>query len=186
MKFLRVCDLMIPISDYATITRDATIHDAIKILARERHKSDSLAYRHHSVLVLGEGGRIEGKLSQVDIMRSLEPSYDTIVKDKSLNRFGLSRQFLKTMMAQFDLWDKPLIELCELLLKRKVGDFMYTPNETAYVNEKDTLDLAMHRIVLGPHHSLLVVGGDNEKIVGVLRSIDIFDALCKTVDECVK
>ncbi len=85
-----------------------------------------------------------------------------------------------------DLWDKPLIELCELLLKRKVGDFMYTPNETAYVNEKDTLDLAMHRIVLGPHHSLLVVGGDNEKIVGVLRSIDIFDELCKTVDECVE
>ena len=54
----------------------------------------------------------------------------------------------------------------------KVRDFMYTPTEGEYLSENATLDEAIHMLVMGHHHSLLVTRG--RRIVGILRLTDVF------------
>ena len=62
-----------------------------------------------------------------------------------------------------------------IIAELKVADVMQIPTEGEFVKETDTMDIAMHRIVMGHHHMLLVTR-DNE-IVGILRSTDVFNAL---------
>jgi CBS domain containing-hemolysin-like protein len=66
--------------------------------------------------------------------------------------------------------------LCSALSNEKVKDYMQKPTEGEFVSETDTFNIACHRIVMGRHHSLLVTQG--KKIVGILRSTDLFNSLC--------
>ena len=69
------------------------------------------------------------------------------------------------------------------LLRKKVKDIMYTPAEGEYVSEHAMLDTAIHQLVVGHHHSLLVTRG--EEIVGVLRLTDVFREVCLRIKECM-
>ncbi len=53
---------------------------------------------------------------------------------------------------------------------------------TFQIIETDTMDAALHRIVMGQHHSLLVTR--DREIIGILRSADVFNGLCKMIDGC--
>jgi len=57
----------------------------------------------------------------------------------------------------------------------KVEDYMQTPSEGEYVDEKTSIDTAMHQIVIGTHLSLIVTRGD--EITGLLRMSDVFAAV---------
>ena len=72
--------------------------------------------------------------------------------------------------------------MCETVCKAKVKDHMQAPSEGEFVSETDTLNIAIHRIVMGRHHSLLVVR--EKEIVGILRSTDLFNALYDMMAEC--
>ena len=62
---------------------------------------------------------------------------------------------------------------------------MYTPTEGEYVNENDSLDVAIHRLVMGRHQSLLVTKDDDIKnISGILRKTDIFIEVCEAIKAC--
>ena len=56
---------------------------------------------------------------------------------------------------------------------------MHTPGEGEYVSEDASLEMACHQLVLGHHQSLLVTRGD--KIVGVLRLTNVFNAIFQTI-----
>jgi predicted transcriptional regulator len=56
---------------------------------------------------------------------------------------------------------------------------MHTPGEGEYVNEDASLEVACHQLVLGHHQSLLVTRGD--KIIGILRLTDVFNAIFQTM-----
>jgi CBS domain-containing protein len=45
-----------------------------------------------------------------------------------------------------------------------------------------TLDSAVHRMILGNKHSLLVK--KEGRFVGVLRSYDIFGKICEAIEQC--
>jgi CBS-domain-containing membrane protein len=182
MKTVIVKNMMIPISDYATVSKDANLMEAIQSLEHENKKYGDKPYRHQAVLVVDENGQVVGKVSQVDIMAALEPNYRKIGTDINLSRFGFSKAFINTMQDQFDLWNKPLPELCKAAENVKVTEVMYTPADHQQVKESDTLSTAMHQIVMGRHHSLLVNRG--KQIVGILRSTDVFNALYDMIGEC--
>ena len=59
---------------------------------------------------------------------------------------------------------------------------MYTPSEGEYVDEDATLGQAMHQLVMGHHHSLLVTRKD--EIVGILRLSDVFAKICDEIKSC--
>lgn len=59
--------------------------------------------------------------------------------------------------------------------KDKVIDYMQKPTEGEFVSEADTRAIAIHRIVIGSHHRLLVTY--DKQIVGIRRSTDLFNTL---------
>ena len=177
MESKTVKDLMIPLADYATVSEDATLSEAILALDKAQKEFNQAHYQHRAVLVYDKSNKIVGKLSQLDIIKSLEPKYDQMGKSNplshvGLSRFGFSPQFMKEIVKQFRLWEKPIEETCKDAAKLKVKDVMYTPTEGEYVEDTATLPVAIHQLLMGMHQSLLVTHG--KEIVGILRLTDVF------------
>jgi len=182
MKSRQVKDLMVSIEDYATIHEDATIFEAIKALENADRRHGDKIYRHQSLVVIDANRHVVGRLSQVDIMHAMEPRYTELGDAHWIGRSVLSREVLKTLREKFELWEQPLEEICRVVQKVKVRDFMQIPTEGEFVKETDTMNVAMHRIVMGRHHSLLVTR--DKEIVGILRSTDLFNSLYDMMDAC--
>lgn len=181
MKNLYVKDLMIPLAEYATVSQESTLYEAIQALRDSQAKFDQSRYPHRAILVYGDDGKIVGKLSQMDIIKALEPDYAEKLGEEHLSRFGISDTYVQSTLNQYEFWNLPLKELCAAAGGRKVASVMYTPTEGEYVTADATLQEAVHRLVIGNHHSLLVTDGDD--IVGVLRLTDMFAVISQTMDE---
>jgi CBS domain-containing protein len=181
VKTLIVKELMIPLAEYATVSEDATLSQAVMALDKAQREFNHTRYRHRAILVLDKNNQVVGKLSQHDVIKALEPSYRRIQRLKSLDRFGLSPQLVKSMMEQYSLWDRPLESLCLTAAKEKVKEIMHTPTEGEYIEENASLDAAIHLLVVGHHHSLLVTQGRN--IVGILRLTDVFSLITQKLSE---
>ena len=186
MKTKIVKDLMVPLSEYATVSEDATLYDAIIALEEAQKKFDQTRYRHRAILVYDENRHITGKISQLDILRALEPKYDEMgERRRGISHYGFSKKLLKTLREQFSLFDKPMEEICKKTAMLKAKNVMYTPTEGEYVNENDSLDIGIHRLVMGQHQALLVTkDGDNKNIIGVLRKTDVFIEVCEAIKAC--
>ena len=176
VKSIKVKNLMVSLEDYASVSQDATLYEAVLALDEAQKRLHSDRHPHRAVLVLGAEGQVIGKLSQWDFIRALEPRYSEIVDFNSLVRLGFSARFIRSMVADQGLWQKPLENLCQRASEIKVRDVMYTPAEGEYVQEDATLDEGIHQLVIGRHQSLLVTR--NSRVVGVLRLSDVFSAVC--------
>jgi CBS domain-containing protein len=177
VNYKTVKDLMVPLSEYATVPEDATLTEAVWALKKAQKEFDQSRDRHRAILIYDKSGKIVGKVSQLDILRALEPKYDQMGDANPLARYGLSRfgfspRFMKTMMKQFQLWEKPMEETCKAASKLKVKDIMYAPTEGEFVEDIASLSVAINQLLLGHHQSLLVTHG--KEIVGILRLTDVF------------
>ena len=182
MKTKHVKELMVPISDYATVHEDATMAEAIQAFENEKKRYGDAPYRHQSLVVIDSNQHVVGRLSQVDMMHALEPGYNDIGESRWIGYSELSRKVLATLREQFQLWEQPLEVMCQAVCNAKVKDHMQAPTEGEIVSETDTLNIAAHRIGMGRHHSLLVTR--DHVIVGFLRSTDLFNALDDTIKAC--
>ena len=184
MKSYLVKDVMVPLSEYATVSVDATLFDAVLSLesAQENFEDRHTRYRHRAILVLGKDGQVVGKLSQLDVLKALEPKYKDVLKSDGLNRFGFSKQFIKSMLDEYQLFASPLDDICRKAGEQSVKNFMYAPTEGEYVSADDSLDVAIHQLIVGHHQSLLVT--DGQKIIGILRLTDVFAAVFHKMKEC--
>jgi CBS domain-containing protein len=183
MKTRRVRDLMVPLAEYATVNEDASLYAAVLALEEAQKKFRQDAYKHRAILVLDKGGRVVGKLSQLDVIKGLEAGYKKMGDFKGISHTGFSTEFIKSMVDKYDLWQKPLEDICKRSPHIKVKDVMYTPTEGEYVPEEATLDQALHQLVVGHHQSLLVTGKGKE-IVGILRLTDVFQEVCEMIKAC--
>ncbi len=181
MDTTTVKDLMVPLDEYATVSQEATLCDAVLALEKAQEELDSkrYAYLHRAVLVYDEKENIVGKLSQLDVLRSLEPKYNQISESASLSKAGFSWNFLKSMMEKYSLLAGSFIDICKKASKLKVKDFMYIPTEGEYIEENSPLREAIHSFILGHHQSLLVTKGG--KITGILRLTDVFKEVFQTM-----
>ena len=181
MQSRQVKDMMITIDDYATVHEDATIAEAIKALENANRRHGDKPYRHQSLVVIDANRHVVGRLSQVDIMHAMEPRYTELGDARWIGRSPLSKQVLITLREKFGLWERSMEEIRRGVKDAKVRDFMQIPTEGEFVEEDDPMSVAMHRIVMGRHHSLLVTRG--REIVGVLRSTDLFNTLYDMMDD---
>ncbi len=185
MKEIHVKDLMIPLQEYATIGEDASLYDAVLALekAQQEFEKSHKTYMHRAVLVYDENRKIVGKLSQLDLLRGLEPKYKQAAAESGrMMASGFSRNFLRSMIRQFSLWDRPLQDICKKASQLRVKDCMYIPEEGEYVEADDSLDVAIHQLVLGRHQSLLVTR--DKEIAGILRLTDVFKEVCNRIKTC--
>ena len=184
MKTINVKDLMVPLDEYATVSEEATLYDAVVALEKAQETLDRTRYLylHRAILVFDKNKNIVGKIGQLDVLRALEPKYREMWDQPSIIRFGFSQKFLQSLREQFSLLDRPFDDICRKAAQVKVKTFMHTPTEGEYVEEDATLDVAIHRLVMGHHQSLLVTR-DN-KIVGILRLTDVFAEVFQTMKTC--
>ena len=184
MKKYSVKDLMVPLSEYATVTEEATLYEAVMALeeAQENFEDKHARYRHRAILILDKDGHVTGKLSQLDVLRALEPKYQEMLQGEGLHRFGFAKEFEKSILEEFHLFSSTLDDICRKAGEKNVKEFMYAPGEGEYVSEDATLDVAIHQLIIGHHQSLLVTR--SKKIVGVLRLTDAFAAVFHKMKEC--
>ncbi|MDC3237251.1 CBS domain-containing protein [bacterium] len=179
-----VKEMMIPLAEYTTVSEDANLLEAVMALEKAQVEFDQTGYRHRAILVLDQNGHIVGKVSQHDILIALELNYKKIEENEkgTLSRFGLSNMFIKYTMKEYNLWDKPLDHLCKKAMQRNVKEFMYAPMEGEFIDENETMNNAVHKLIIGKHHSLLVT--QRGKIAGVLRLSDVFEKITDLLKEC--
>jgi len=182
MKSHKVKELMVPLSEYAVVSEDANLFEAVLALEKAQAKYEKSRYTHRAILVRAGSGNITGKLSQLDVLMGLEPKYKKIGEMKAISNLGFSADFLKDLLAQYRFWDDPMSAICKKAQKIRVKEIMYAPEAGEFVDESATLDQAIHQLVMGKHQSLLVTSkGD---IVGILRLVDVFKEVFEQIKAC--
>jgi CBS domain-containing protein len=180
MRKMSAKELMVPLAEYATVSEEATLADAIISLERAQQAYDHAKYRHRAVLVLNGQNQVIGKISQIDALKALEPKYGQIQSDTPASAFRhFSKLFLKSLQEQYRLFDKPLDDICKKAAHLSVKNFMQRMTEGEFLNEDATLDEAIHMLIMGNHHSLLVTR--KEEIIGILRLTDVFAAVFQSL-----
>ncbi len=178
----KVKDLMVPIDEYATVSENATLKEALKALQNAQLKYDKDKYRHRAILVLNDKKQVVGKISQLDVLKAIEPKYEQLEGPSAgLSRFGFGKKFFTDMYEHHNLFLLPITDLVKKASSLEVKSFMYVPEEGEFTSIDTPIEEAIHMIVLGHHHSLLVT--DNDVIVGVLRLVDVFHEIHNIMDE---
>ena len=179
MKSYRVKNMMAPLSEYAKISESSSLLEAIKALRKEQDVFGRDQYKNRAILVFDKDNHFVGKLSEHDVIEALEPNYKDMrgSMDRGyINHLGFSEEFVKSTREQYNMWEKSLENLCEKASQLEVKSIMYIPDWGEFVGESTTMDEAIHQLVIGRHHSLLVTDShDTREIVGVLRLADVFE-----------
>jgi CBS domain-containing protein len=173
---------MVPLSEYASVPEGSTLFDAVLALEQAQEEFDHTKYKHRAVLILNKKKRVIGKLSQLDVLRALEPKGNESSEDLDLNQFGFTANFVRQLRLQRRMTAAPLKDLCSKASQLKVEDFMQTPSEGEFIDEEASLEMAVMQLVHGHHLSLLVIRG--KQIIGILRMTDAFAAIFHTMKEC--
>ena len=182
MKTTLVKDIMVPLSEYATVSENATLSEAVAALKQSQADFDQAKYRHRAILIYDKNKNIVGKVNFQAILKALEPKYEEMLSDKSATHMGFTRKYQKAMLESFKLWQDPLNQICRKSAEIKVNTFMVTPKDTEMIEPEAPLGEAIHQLVLGHHQSLLVV--EANKVVGVLRLTDAVEVVMKAIMAC--
>ena len=181
MKTITVKEIMIPLSEYATVNQEANFFQAVLALEAAQEKFDP-HYRHRAILVLDDEGHVVGKIGQDDLIRGLEPGYKKLEDINNKTYSGFASSYVKSVIKKYHLWEAPLEEICKKAAQIKVKDLMHTPAEGETVDEGATLNEAIHQLIMARHQSLLVTR--EGKIVGIFRMTDVFHKICEEVKTC--
>ncbi len=182
METIIVKDLMVPLEQYVCVSEDETLYEAIVNLELAQTKYAAKGSPYRAVLVCDKAGKVIGKLGQLDVLRALEPKYSELSDLKKVSGFGLSADFMKSMMGRYDLWKAPLDDLCRKAAQIQLSTIVSDPLEGEIIDQNATLNRAVHQMIMGHHQSLLVTS--DERIVGVLRLSDVFDEVGRRIKEC--
>lgn len=182
MKTKRVKDIMVPLSEYATVSENDSLRDAVAALKKSQEDFDKAKYRHRAILVYNQDDAIVGKVSLLSILRALEPKYGEMLSDKGPSHMGFTRKFQKAMFESLKLWQDPMDQICRKAAAIKVKTFMTIPSENEIIGPDQELGEAIHQLVIGHHQSLLVTA-DGE-VVGILRLTDAFEAVAENILAC--
>ena len=182
MSDFLVRELMVPLSEYATVPEGSTLFDAVLALEKAQEDYDHTKYRHRGVLILNKNKKVIGKLGQLDVLRALEPKDANPAEVNELHQFGFSTNFVGKVRKQRRLQTTPMKDLCSKAARLKVEDFMQAPSEGEFIEQDASLQSAVLQLVGGHHLSLLVTRG--KEIIGILRLTDVFAAIFHAMKEC--
>jgi hypothetical protein len=182
VKTTKLKDLVVPIDEYPFVREGATLYDVAVVLEEAWKKAKKGTALPKEVIVLDGKRHPVGKVSELDLIVGLEDGYNKIGNVRGVSHTGFSREFIKMMINQHRLWQKPLADLCRKASRMKVKDVMYAPKESEYIEESASLDEAIHQLVMGHHQNLLVTR--EQEVMGVFRLDDLFTKICGEIHAC--
>jgi CBS domain-containing protein len=173
---------MVPIDEYATVSSDANLYEAVLALEQAQLTFDPHRHRHRALLVFNEERNVVGKLDIYDILMALEPKYGELDAAGVLKSSGHSPELIESMLRDNILWEEPLQFICSRATDINVRDFMEAPEDGVYIELNATMDEAIHQLIMWRYQSLLVTS--DKKVVGVLRLSDVFTKICDKIKTC--
>ncbi|MGD9332069.1 MAG: CBS domain-containing protein [Desulfobacterales bacterium] len=182
MKNYLVKDLMVPLSEYATVPVGSTLYEAMLALEKAQEEFDHTKYKHRGILILDKDNRVVGKLSHLHALSALEPIQDDASSILALDQFGFSPQFVRGLRKKQRRQAAPLEDLCKKAVALKVEDFMHIAAEDEFIDHEASLDMAIHQLVQEKLLSLLVTREGNT--IGILRLADVFAAVYHNMTAC--
>jgi Mg2+/Co2+ transporter CorC len=178
MKDMKVKEVMIPIANYVTVKKENNLTGVLNAI--EQLRKTKQGHVHRDAIVVDEDGRFVGKVTMIDIFRSLEPNYRKVQRRQKDHT--LTDAFVSKAVKELNLWIEPAENICARGSKVTVADAMYVPEKSEYIQENDTLEKALNYYVMGVHQPLIVKDGDT--VTGVLRFGDIFEIVHERLLNC--
>ncbi|MFC1821024.1 response regulator, partial [Thermodesulfobacteriota bacterium] len=160
----RVKDVMIPLEDYTTLTRDQTVKEAILKLKRsfmlKVSTSRIMETGHRSILVFDHRGEVNGILTIKDLLKTIMPAYINAPKPSMADSIQFSPMFWRGMYTK-EVRD---------LVNKKVDQVM-SPAPLAIDGESNLMEAAYRMATNNVRHLVVVRSGD---AVGMIREQDLF------------
>jgi len=179
MERKKVKDIMIPVEEYATIKKDASLLDMVYILDESNKKLPEGHHKLRSVLVTDLYGDIIGKIGHLVFLKALEPKYDRMTDFNKLSNAGLSSDFLQSIMSNLSLWDDIFIDISQRAKMIKVSEVMHPINES--VNENTSVFEAIHKMIMWDALSIPVT--KESKVTGLIRQADLYREITAFIKE---
>lgn len=174
-------DLMTHVDDFPRIPDNTPFYEVISSLEKSLLDFQTGKSKQRTLLVEDVDGNILGKITPKDVIKGLEPQYDKIDSFTDNIRYGVPH-IVETMKKDYMLWQKPLDDLCRKAGEIKAANMITRPGELQSLNISESMDQAFHLFVTTGHDSLYVM--EDEKIVGLLRFTDIYNAIRGIVQAC--
>ncbi len=149
--------IMVPLSDYNTISENATVYDAIRVLRESFHRDGRAWYGHRSVVAVNANGEPTGILTLRGILQAA----------------GL-RDMEKDLDLKTESWGWYYIKRLREESRLTVRDVMQ-PLRLAEVRAQDDLTDVARILLKNKVNSISV--SKNGKTIGIVRSIDVFMAV---------
>lgn len=179
METPKVRDMMIPVSEYVVIEEGGVLTDAF--VALEEFSRDKGKARPHRDVLIAREGVVVAKLTMLDMFKAFEPKYEHVDPARYQGR-TLTTELVEKLISEFGLWAEEGTPLCQKAGTCKISEAMHLPEQAEFVEEDDSVQLALHRYILGVHQPLLV--RKNGTVTGVLRLGDVFNFLRNQMMEC--
>lgn len=170
---MRVREIMIPLDRYPAIPPDCTLKKAVDVMEHAEVDWAGRKSMPRMLLVLDDDGRLRGTVRRRDLMRGLEPSF--LVNEPLHYRKKLFDVKIDPNLTElsYDHIVKGIREQAE----RQVREVM-RPIEVAIDHDEHIIKAVYEMVSYGV--TLLPVL-DNKKVVGVLRSVELFHEMAHIV-----
>jgi CheY-like chemotaxis protein len=167
-----VRDVMVPITDYTTITGEQSVGEAVRKL-RESFSLAACTSRlmetgHRSIIVFDRQGNLQGLLAIVDLLQAIMPSYLSAPKPSTADAIQYSPMF----------WRGAFNREVGLLAKRPVSEIMSPAPMT--IDADTNLMEAAYIMVTNKLRRMVVMQGG--KVLGVVREQDLFFEIERVLD----
>ena len=177
-----VKDSMVPISEYPTISEEATLQEALLALENAKaDRADTEESSHWIVLILNNDGKVVGKLSQLDVLTALEAKNEGMTNIDQVSQFGFSSKFITELREEIHLQSGAFDKLYADpdIMTMRVGEIMISISEKDFIDEETSLATAAHQMASRKRLSMLVTRED--EVIGVLRLSDVFAIIIQNV-----
>ncbi len=176
MENFLVKNLMVPISEYATVKVGTRLIDAVRALEKAQEAYTTSKYQHRAILVLDDNDNVVGKVGQLRALKAIDRQFDCNEEIEEVRKFQFSDTYVAELREHYRSRGEVMtVQTLRQAANQKVEEFMQQPTPGEFVAEESGLDTAIHKLVAGTHLSLLVTR--DSKIVGILRIADVFAAV---------
>ena len=169
----KVRDLMVNITEYPHIAYWMSVRDAIAMIHSSYDETEGLG-EHRMVLVFDEKYQLQGVLTLKGLLKGVEPKF--LRKDQKSPFQGLTDSDLASLSA---LVEGTFASKCREESEKPVSQVMMPIRAT--VGVEDSVEKSAFIMLQADVNLLPVMDGD--KVIGVLRMSDVFNALTKSVCE---
>lgn len=177
MHAKHVKDIMTPLEEYTVVSEEDTLYDAFVALKKSKDNLKPGQHTHRAVLVVNKNNKIVGKLGHLGFLKALEPKYNVMGDLDMISKAGLDKDFISSMMSDFDLWQDELDDVRSRSKKIKMKNVMR--RSTEFIDIDASMNEAIHKIVMYQMISIMVKKGD--KVVGIVRLTDVYEELSRNI-----